>query len=106
MVIFCDEPTSGLDPIRSREHILLSNLLQRAWQAGRDLDLASLIREIQSPPMDKIGVIFCSGYDDAVLTRDFLLDTPGELVQKPYRAGDLLEHVARVLGKRARTDEA
>ena len=45
------------DPIRSREHILLSHLLEHAWRAGRDLDLAELIREIQSPPFDKIGVL-------------------------------------------------
>ncbi|HEX4147919.1 MAG TPA: ATP-binding protein, partial [Pirellulales bacterium] len=45
------------DPIRSREHILLSNLLEHAWQAGRDIDMAGLIREIQSPPMDKVGFI-------------------------------------------------
>jgi len=45
------------DPIRSREHILLSNILDRAWRDGRSPDMASLIREIQSPPFDKIGVM-------------------------------------------------
>ena len=35
------------DPIRSREHILLSNLLDRAWRAGEDVDLPGLIRRIQ-----------------------------------------------------------
>jgi hypothetical protein len=45
------------DPIRSREHILLSALIDRAWRGGRDLDLASLIREIQSPPFEKLGVL-------------------------------------------------
>lgn len=45
------------DPINSREHILLSNILDRAWRAGRSLDLGGLIREIQSPPFDKIGVM-------------------------------------------------
>ena len=44
------------DPIKSREHILLSNLLHRAWREGRNLDLPTLIREVQSPPFDKIGV--------------------------------------------------
>ena len=43
------------DPLRSREHILLANLLDRAWREGRDLDLGGLIREIQSPPFDKVG---------------------------------------------------
>ncbi len=45
------------DPISSREHILLSNLLDQSWRAGKDLDLPSLIRGIQNPPFDKIGVI-------------------------------------------------
>jgi hypothetical protein len=45
------------DPIRSREHILLSALIDRAWREGRDLDLASLIHEIQSPPFERLGVL-------------------------------------------------
>jgi len=45
------------DPIQSREHILLSTLLNQAWQQARDLDLAGLITQIQSPPVDRIGVI-------------------------------------------------
>ncbi|MCA9757369.1 MAG: DUF87 domain-containing protein [Candidatus Eisenbacteria bacterium] len=45
------------DPIQSREHILLANLLDRAWREGRSLDLPSMIREIQSPPFDRIGVM-------------------------------------------------
>ncbi|HWL07258.1 MAG TPA: DUF87 domain-containing protein [Planctomicrobium sp.] len=45
------------DPLRSREHILLSNILEQAWLAGRDLDLAQLIREIQNPPFNQIGVM-------------------------------------------------
>ena len=39
------------DPITSREHILLSNILDRAWRAGQDLDLAAIIRAIQAPPL-------------------------------------------------------
>ncbi|PYV13207.1 MAG: ATP-binding protein [Acidobacteria bacterium] len=45
------------DPIRSREHILISNILDAAWRAGRDLDLAALIQEIQQPAARKIGVL-------------------------------------------------
>ena len=43
------------DPVRSREHILLSNILDRAWRDGQDLDLGSLIQQIQSPPFARIG---------------------------------------------------
>ena len=45
------------DPIKSREHILLSNILNGAWAAGKDLDIAALIQQIQSPPITKIGVL-------------------------------------------------
>lgn len=45
------------DPVQSREHILLANLLERAWRGGRDLDIAELIRQIQSPPLEKVGFL-------------------------------------------------
>jgi hypothetical protein len=45
------------DPIKSREHILLSNILGVAWSAGNDLDLAALIQQIQNPPITKVGVM-------------------------------------------------
>jgi hypothetical protein len=44
------------DPLSSREHVLLSNLVENAWRAGRDLDLGTLIGEIQTPPIRKLGV--------------------------------------------------
>jgi hypothetical protein len=45
------------DPIQSREHILLSTILDQTWRKEEDLDLASLIQAIQSPPVSKIGVM-------------------------------------------------
>jgi hypothetical protein len=49
---------AGVDaPPRSREHSLVAALLTHAWQRGASLDLASLIREVQSPPFDKVGVV-------------------------------------------------
>lgn len=45
------------DPLTSREHILTANLLRNAWDAGRDLDLQSLILGIQQPPFSKLGVM-------------------------------------------------
>ena len=45
------------DPIRSREHILLSNILNQEWSAGRDLDIAALIQKVQSPSIAKVGVM-------------------------------------------------
>jgi Helicase HerA, central domain len=44
------------DPLASREHVLLANLIENAWRAGQDLDLATLIGWVQSPPVRKLGV--------------------------------------------------
>ena len=44
------------DPIASPEHILLATIIERSWRAGTDLDLASLIGQIQQPPIRKLGV--------------------------------------------------
>ena len=45
------------DPNRSREAIFLANIIQRAWQDGRNLDLGALIHEIQTPGAPRIGVM-------------------------------------------------
>ncbi len=44
------------DPLRSREHILLSNIFEYFWSQGQDLDLAQLINAVQSPPVQRLGV--------------------------------------------------
>ena len=71
------------DPLRSREHVLLSNILDHAWREGRDLDLATLIRDVQSPPFPRIGVMdvdsFVSTAERASLAMaiNSLLASPG-----------------------------
>ncbi|MHB1344361.1 MAG: ATP-binding protein [Thermoleophilia bacterium] len=45
------------DPIQSREHILLSTLLGEAWKGGSDLDIGTLIQQIQKPPVTRVGVL-------------------------------------------------
>jgi hypothetical protein len=44
------------DPLTGREHILLSNLVEHAWRNGQDLDLATLLAQIQNPPIRRLGV--------------------------------------------------
>lgn len=44
------------DPLKSREHILIATILDRAWKNGEDLDLGTLIQQIQNPPVNRIGV--------------------------------------------------
>ena len=71
------------DPITSREHVLISNLLDNSWRNGQDLDIAGLIRAIQQPPFERVGVLdvesFYPGKDRAALAMQLnnLLAAPG-----------------------------
>ncbi|MEP0772980.1 MAG: ATP-binding protein [Acidobacteriota bacterium] len=71
------------DPVRSREHILLANLLERAWRGGRDADVGSLIRAIQTPPFERVGVLDVETFFPArermalALSLNNLLASPG-----------------------------
>lgn len=71
------------DPLRSREHILLSTVLGNLWSRGTDLDLAALIQQLQTPPVQRIGVMeletFFPAKDRFALAMQFnnLLATPG-----------------------------
>jgi hypothetical protein len=42
---------------QQQEGILLSVILQTCWQKGEDVSLETLIRSIQKPPFDKVGVV-------------------------------------------------
>ena len=44
-----------IDPLRSREHILLSNIFENEWSQGKDIELAELLLQIQTPPFEKLG---------------------------------------------------
>jgi len=46
---------NDIDPLRSREHILLSNLFENSWSQGQDVELTELILQTQTPPFDKLG---------------------------------------------------
>lgn len=44
-----------IDPLRSREHILISNILENHWVKNQALDLTELIMQIQNPPFERLG---------------------------------------------------
>ena len=50
------------DPLSSREHILLSTIINDAWTHGRALDLATLVASVQQPPVRKVGVLELDSY--------------------------------------------
>ncbi len=71
------------DPVKSREHILVSTILRVAWTEGRDLDLAGLIQQIQSPPVKRVGVLDVEAFFPSkdrfalAMTLNNLLAAPG-----------------------------
>ena len=71
------------DPIQSREHILIATILNRFWSEGQDVDLASLIQEIQNPKVTKIGVLDLESFYPAkdrfalVMALNNLIAAPG-----------------------------
>jgi hypothetical protein len=71
------------DPIQSPQAILLSTIFQSEWRAERDITLETLIRHIQKPGFDKVGVIdlesFLPQKDRQALALRFnnLLASPG-----------------------------
>ncbi len=44
------------DPLRSREHILISNIFVHCWTEGEDVPLEKLIEYVRTPPVQKLGV--------------------------------------------------
>jgi hypothetical protein len=54
------------DPVQSREHILLSTILDKAWRDGKDLDLAGIIQQIQSPDSPRLA---CSIWSPSIRAR-------------------------------------
>lgn len=46
---------NDIDPLQSREHILLSRIIEETWKKEQDVDLTELILQVQNPPFDKLG---------------------------------------------------
>ncbi len=44
------------DPVSGREHILVSNIIERAWAASESLSIETLIQAIPEPAFRKLGV--------------------------------------------------
>ncbi len=44
------------DPLQSPEHILLARIVEHVWRAGDPLNLPTLIRLLQKPPFQQVGV--------------------------------------------------
>ncbi len=90
---------NDIDPLRSREHILLSNLIETAWVNGTSLSLTDLILQVQNPPMDRLGAFPMDSFfpekdrfELALLLNNFLASPSFQVWQQgqPLDIGSLL----------------
>ena len=71
------------DPIQSPEAVILGTIFNHCWQNGQNLSLESLIRHLQKPPFDKVGVLDVNSFMNAkqrqkiALKFNALLASPG-----------------------------
>jgi hypothetical protein len=82
------------DPIKSREHILLSAILDAAWRKGQSPDLAAVIQAVQKPPFDKVGVFDVESFYPAKERMELALRVNGLLASPGFEAwlaGDPLD---------------
>lgn len=70
------------DPVQSREHILLSKIIEQGWAAGRDFDLGALIRAVQQPGFERVGVLDLESFFPA-RSRFELATTLNNLIAAP-----------------------
>jgi hypothetical protein len=88
-----------IDPLRSREHILISNLIENAWSKGQSLDLTELIMQTQNPPIERLGAFPVDSFfpakdraELAMLLNNFLASPSFQtwLAGQPLDVGSLL----------------
>ncbi len=94
------------DPLRSREHILITTLIRYSWEQQGALELPALIRMVQQPPVQQIGVFDLESFYpqkerfDLALTLNNLIAAPGFAL---WRDGEPLD-IARFLWTQATPD--
>jgi len=74
------------DPLSSREHILLANLVERAWSTGSPLDLGQLVHQVQDPPMRKLGVLELDAFYPAADRTKLAMQLNGLLASPAFAA--------------------
>jgi hypothetical protein len=74
------------DPLAGREHILLTNLIDHAWAAGTDLDLATLVTQVQDPPLRKLGVYEIDSFFPAKDRTKLAMTLNGLLASRAFAA--------------------
>ena len=76
----------GGKPVEDPEHVLLSNIFEHAWQRGLSLSLEDLIRLVQNPPFDHLGVFPIDNYIPERARQKLALDLNNIIAAPSFRA--------------------
>ena len=93
------------DPIKSPEHILLSNIMNHCWHEDENLDLGSIIEYVQKPPFPTIGVIAVDDFyppkkrNELAMQINSLLASPGFAT---WMTGEPLDVKKMLYGEKAK----
>ncbi len=82
------------DPVRDPEHVVLSRIVDAAWDRGESLDMATLIRRLVDPPFAKIGVFEVDIFFKPDKRMKLAMKLNGIIAApsfKPWTAGDALD---------------
>ncbi len=89
------------DPLKSKESILLTNILADAWNRNESLDLHRLIQRAADPPFARLGVFELDEFFPPKRRRDFAMQLNGLIASPSFQtwlAGVPLD-IEKLMGK-------
>lgn len=90
---------NDIDPLTSREHILISKIIETAWEKGDSLTLKEIIIQVQNPTFEELGAFSVDSFFPekdrmtlALLLNNFLASPSFQVWQKgqPLNIGSML----------------
>ena len=76
----------AVDPVRDPAHVVLSRILDDAWGAGQDPDLAALVLSLVDPPFTKVGVFPVDRFFPAKERMDLAMELNAVLASPAFAA--------------------
>ena len=69
---------------KSKEHILLSAILQSFWKQKKDVSLVELLSQIENPPVQRFGALDLEAFFPAASRHDFALQLNNALASSDF----------------------
>lgn len=73
-------------PVQDKEHVLISNIFEYAWSRGNDLSLQDIVKQVQEPPFQQLGVFPLDDYLSAKQRSKLATDLNNILAAPSFQA--------------------